>query len=537
MKPLETPRWRALAVFLAAITGALIHGLTAFPVQDAFHQGEFLAAAFTVLQGAPFEGLPFTIHGAADLFPALLLDRVLPQRDSLLALTLLMYPLMDGLAVVIVATTSLRMARIFGVDPLRMLPFILMAGYGVGWRDLFMVASLAIFTRLVQAQEESKGQVWRQVLFGLVMALGTYWSFNRGLAALVAFGLPTLWLATRSPRYAMSMLTAVLAFLAMGLWVPGLGIRAYADNLLMLLQTAAQWHYPRSSGRDAWWGVMSAITAVVVVWVIHRLRQTPRPVPQTALRLVMILSCVMYTKMALDRIDPEHLVMALWWPLLILAIDGPHLPLRPASPWRGSVTVIAALALAAAVLAAKNPSLILPLFILLASLIALLPGERLRRGMGQAVMTLCLAATFVLAGRAWTQWSQGAYTWVRDLPRWFAAEQAVMPGIRWSAQSLRAAGAHCVFDLVNAGLINAVAQLPACSRFTYPVYAGPQHEQQLISDLERTAPTAVVFKADFWSYAIDGRPMSARFPVLDATITQRYPREECQFGFCLRYKP
>ena len=251
----------------------------------------------------------------------------------------------------------------------------------------------------------------------------------------------------------------------------------------------------------------------------------------------MILSCVMYTKMALDRIDPEHLVMALWWPLLILAIDGPHLPLRPASPWRGSVTVIAALALAAAVLAAKNPSLILPLFILLASLIALLPGERLRRGMGQAVMTLCLAATFVLAGRAWTQWSQGAYTWVRDLPRWFAAEQAVMPGIRWSAQSLRAAGAHCVFDLVNAGLINAVAQLPACSRFTYPVYAGPQHEQQLISDLERTAPTAVVFKADFWSYAIDGRPMSARFPVLDATITQRYPREECQFGFCLRYKP
>ena len=39
-----------------------------FPILDLFHQGEFLAAGMLFF-GAPFEGDPFTIHGAADFIP------------------------------------------------------------------------------------------------------------------------------------------------------------------------------------------------------------------------------------------------------------------------------------------------------------------------------------------------------------------------------------------------------------------------------------------------------------------------------------
>jgi hypothetical protein len=89
---------------------------------------------------------------------------------------------------------------------------------------------------------------------------------------------------------------------------------------------------------------------------------------------------------------------------------------------------------------------------------------------------------------------------------------------------------------VNVGLVHAVAGLPACSRFTYLVYAGPQHEGQLMAALQRTAPQALLYQANFWSYAIDGRAMNVRFPALDALIRRDYPRQVCQYDFCIRFR-
>ncbi len=95
---------------------------------------------------------------------------------------------------------------------------------------------------------------------------------------------------------------------------------------------------------------------------------------------------------------------------------------------------------------------------------------------------------------------------------------------------------ECVFDLSNNGVINGLVRRPSCSRFTYPVYAGPHHESILISDLRDASPRALVYSSTYWSYNIDGRDMRKRFPELDKFILKNYPKEECSHGYCVRYK-
>lgn len=109
-------------------------------------------------------------------------------------------------------------------------------------------------------------------------------------------------------------------------------------------------------------------------------------------------------------------------------------------------------------------------------------------------------------------------------------------GVVWVSDRLQERAVDCVFDLSNNGIINGLTRRPSCSRFTYPVYAGPDHESILISDLRGASPRALVYSSTYWSYRIDGRNMKKRFPELDKFILENYPDEECNHGYCVRYK-
>ena len=93
-----------------------------------------------------------------------------------------------------------------------------------------------------------------------------------------------------------------------------------------------------------------------------------------------------------------------------------------------------------------------------------------------------------------------------------------------------------MFDLSNSGTINALLALPSCSRFTYPVYAAAQHEQELIETVEREQPSAIVYSSTFWAFNFDGRSMHDRFPKLTGHLRLQYPVQECSFGYCIRLR-
>lgn len=518
---------------LAIVLGLHADGIPSFPAQDAFHNGEFVAAAVTALQGAPFDGVAYTIHGAVDILPALAANLFVPDRDMLLATTLVLYPILTMCAVVFTALASIQLGRRFGVAPVLMVPFILIAGLCVGWRDFFFALSLYIFARIVQDDLARGGGTMAQILFGLVIAFGTYWSFNRGAAALIAFGPPTLWLAMQYRRYVISITTAILGFLAIGSSIPGISVQGYLENIVMLSQASSQWKHPRTLSQDLWWVLIVGMTVSAIAVAALNARRGARSIAQIVLIVALLIASAVYAKIGLGRIDQTHIVMGCWLPLLVVTLHLSPVHLRSLSGLQFGIATIAAVVIT---YVSRNHVATWPMAATLIITFAVLFGDRIRAHAVLAMAALCLSVPILAAGKTWVNVNNGTFAWLRELPNLPPAEQAVTSGILWSATSLRESGAHCVFDLVNVGLINAVANLPACSRFTYPVYAGPQHEERLIADLQRTLPTAIVYKADYWSYAIDGRSMDVRFPALDSQILRLYPREECNLGFCLRFR-
>jgi len=540
--PQADPPIRALMVVVliaASITAARYELKLSFPIDDAFHNGEFLAAAMAILHQAPFEGDPFTIHGAADILPALAAALFVPAPDDLIAHTLVLYPVLSLLSILLTLFAALQIVRRLGGDHLLLIPFLALVPFAVGWRDLFFALSLSLFAGLVPGRDSRGGGVAAQMLFGVVIALGTYWSFNRGAAALLAFGPVTLWLALQDRRFLVSVATALVSFVAIGAVLPGIGVVGYVENFAMLLETSSQWTYPPSRFGQAWTAALSAAFAASAAAAFIALRQRGPDRGRIALTMALVIAGAIYLKIGLGRIDRVHIVMAAWLPLLIMSVSLRWGPVPLPQGWAKRCAIMAAILVAAMAifLAARYSyavhAMVLATFMILLGAF-LPPRGRFGVGVGMAVLFVAFAASAPAVGMY--KIVRGDVAWPLSLDALPANDGAVTEEVLWTAQRIDQSGADCVFDLTNTGLVNAVAGLPSCSRFTYPVYADTDFEDDLISDLRAADPPMIVYRSDHWSYAIDGHPMNERFPKLDAEIQRVYPRQECHSGVCLRYQ-
>jgi hypothetical protein len=508
-----------------------------FPIRDPFHQGEFLAAGMAVLHGAPFEGDPFTIHGAADFFPLLAVSLFGQGPEYLISQTLILYPILSFLSIILVVLAGLRLTRSLGGDYLLLVPFLIFVPFAVGWRDLFFALSLLSFVGLVTQRKDCTGGLAAFAIFGLITAIGTYWSFNRGAAALAAFGPVTLWLAWQDRRYLVSVATALAGFVVIGAAIPGVSLVGYVENFLMLLETASQWSYPGSSTGKAWTialiGTFSASAAVAAMALRHRGANRER----VALTAALLIAGAFYLKISLGRIDEDHVVMGTWLPLLLTCSSARWEKLSFPDTWvkraiLAAVAVLIAMAFAYAFHYKYAPhSMIVVTLLVLAGALASACG-RTGAGLGIVVLVLAHAGPAPLIGLK--KLVGGEFDWMGSLSALPDNANAVTDSILWAGQRIEQSGAPCVFDLANTGLVNAVANLPSCSRFTYPVYANATFEDMLIADLMAADPTVLVYSSEYWSYRIDGRPMTERFPALDRAILDRFPVEECNLGVCLR---
>ena len=525
-------------VFLSIIIAAQHHFGLNFPVRDSFHYGEFLAAAMAVLHEAPFDGEPFTIHGAADIFPALAVNLFLSNPDYLISYTLIAYPIMSLLSVIIIIFAALKIMWKLGSDQILIIPFLLLVPFAIDWRDLFFALSLYIFVKLVTSGESQRRRFLMQILFGVVIALGTYWSFNRGAVALLAFGPITLWLALQDRRFLLSVGAALGSFLAIGLLLPGISVVGYIENFLMLLETSSQWRYPTSRFGQAWTVALLAALAASGVAGLAAVRRSGQDRYCLALIFALVVSSAVYVKIGLGRIDYVHLVMATWLPLLITSVSLRWGPVDLPMGWQRRSVIIMGVILSAVVLfyvmRSKHATVLLLATFLIVLGALMSPKGRFGVSVGVAVLIVAFAVSAPVVGVR--KLLRGDFDWLVSLNVLPSNDIAVTEEVLWAAHRISESGAECIFDLANTGLVNAVAELPSCSRFTYPVYADQNFEDSLISDLIGSNPPVILYKSDFWSYAIDGRPMDERFPKLDTLIQRLYLREQCNLGVCLRYK-
>lgn len=523
--------WAGPLLALTVLLGGLADLGLRFPVEDAFHSGEFLAAAITILEGPPATATPYTLHGGGDYFPALFLHAVFPtESGDLIARTVIWYGVFSALTILFATLAALRLARSFGASLWPLIPFAAVAGAALTWRDLVFCLALYLFALVIPGPGAARrGRIPLQILFGAVVAFGAFWSYNRGLVTIGAFGPPMLVLAVMRRSHLAALASFAILFPAFAIALPGMSLAHYLDNLVMLAETSAKWALPFDANAGTDLAIVLIVNAAALILAARHAWRHSSDLPQILLLLGLGLADLSFMKIGLGRIDEPHVLMTLWLPVLILSL---LVPLGAPVQLRWPVLAGAAVLL----LAMLRDSLVLPVGTALVFFGLALPVARWRTGLAATAVALGLAAIALPAVKAAETAANGGLGWIARIGHLPADADAVTEGPAWAARALQAAGATCLFDMSNMGLVNAVARLPACSRFTYPIYAGPEHEPQLIADLEARAPAAVLSRADLFSYSIDGMTMAERYPALETRLHALYPQETCGAGVCIRTK-
>ena len=518
-------------------SGILLTGIAAklLPLNDGsygdpFHNGEFVAALPAVVAGnMQF----FTIHGGLDWLPAWFSQKAFGAEHYFMP-TLVIHASLNALAslCLYVLVTQL-VGREDKYGAIILLVAAVMAVYVVGIRDIFLILSIGLYF----LRERTWSRRYRQALeiaLGLALAANLLWSFDRGIVGIAAVGSACLFLAVFEKRYWLAIGSLAASLLAMS-WAGLLSFRGYAENLAFLFATASQWSYGYRKFLPVFLTVMVAVPNAAAVYYAgkHLLRVARTSRSETASLFLLIAATVLMFRLATNRADAPHVVMALWMPALtFLYLRGKY---------AGDVLtfVIAAVAIAMIWLAGRSRhywygvGAIVPAIYVIAGL----RPTWVDRLTSPRVAMAALGIPLLLCHIALISWRhlQGGYAWMSLLPTLPANHSLVKEDIRWVSAALLTGGARCVFDLSNSGVINGVAGLPACTRYTYPVYATRRYEADMIRQLKQSNPPVVVFSSTGWYFKIDGRSMHDRFPDLKEYLVKTYPIERCNFGHCLRY--
>jgi hypothetical protein len=485
---------------------------------DPFHAGEFFASGIFFTAENELNFLPYTIHGALDFIPFILSKEVF-AIDAVFFGTLFFYKffsLISSIFFILIVNNLLK-------DSVFKFFFILISSLivykFVNIRDLFLLVSLFLFVSIL---ERDKNNLLLGFLFGFSVALGVFWSFDRGVATLVSLGVATLYLSYYDKRFFSPIISFIFVFTIISIFFDPMPLGHYLDNLMMLLNTSSQWKYPWHDH------VIKVVLFVVVINIISIylyvnsvLVDKNKTKKDVALLIALVLLSLLMLKAATNRADDGHIYFSLWVPLLMLFKT------------KFSKDNFYILGFAGLVLVFWLDRFFIFSMIFFVGIACVL-SERFRELLKDNVfyfLLLVLSFSLLLMGNGF---NKSNYEWLKSIQNPPTNEQMSTEGVKWVANKLKSYHVNCVFDLANNGIINGLVNAPSCSRFTYPVYATIEYENDLLGDLKKSSPPAIVYSTSYWSYSIDGKSMRERFPLLDEYIVQNYPYEQCEHGYCIR---
>ena len=516
----------------------LIFTATNFQLGDAissepFHHGEALAAALSLA----FEKTgfyPLTIHGALDFIPALI-ARTLFGQEKYFFPTWFIYQLISFFAAITsVAVIAGITRKTNNNSGLILLASALMAPALVGYKDAVLLPSIYLYL-LIQRQKSPATRMLLEVCFGVVMAFGLFWSFDRGIAAAVSLGAACIIFACKDRTYIVSFGTFIATLILLGLVSHQFSLEQYWGNIKILLETSSQWSYGWKDDPVILTGFLGFANALAL-WLLFTMKGSTRFSDANFPNLVFLTGLSIFLfKMGSNRADVSHIVPALWGPLLI-AVYWYSSEKRPAISLPQKIA--SAIFLLAMVLLGWEFEIwaFIPMFVLI--VIGMLPSTdssdrslATRKAISATLLVAVIGALYAFLGGI----SSGAYKWIVYFKSPPSNTELATDGVRWASEQLLKAGSTCVFDMSNNGVINGLSGLPSCSRFVYPVYANQRYQQEIIDSLESRLPPAIVYSSTYWSYSIDGKAMPARFPALNDYLLRKYGNQKCSFGYCIRY--
>ncbi len=512
-------------------------------LDDHFHAGEWFLTNVNRLAQVPFDTI--TIHGGKDLLPAMIAKALLGDPLYIGAMPLIYHGGLTGLTGLVAVVFLWRLA------PERrallfVVPFAIWFAHNANYRDLgFFVFLLAVFTCLF---DKARPSVLALMVLSAAAVFSIVYSMNRGAMTGAALAASLGWMTVKVPRLGLAFLFMAVIWTGLGALIPQFAPFHVVQNILFLVQTSDVHASPAEPVHRIYRAYLVVAFLAVLGLNAVRYLSGDRGPRDLGILIFLTVTALCYFEIATSRIGQMRFLagiqfvlfaVAVWWRaaqaaggavtrleqgLLILLLGASitlHLVLYQDWPdqhyaWQmvifGMAMMVVFVSNASSRPGIKRPVLIAASVLLIAMLAPALNGLR------------GYAASGGLAAQ---------YDWAQVVE----AAAHVPEDIAWIETELARADATCVFDMTNAGMINAYTGLPTCSRIAYLFYADARFEQEIIADLLAVDPPVVVYSTTFWWDDIDDMTMSERFPGLDAVVRAQYPVETCADTYCLRLKP
>lgn len=520
--------WIAILASLATIALQSLRG--GMVLSDPFHHGEYFASAviFFTTQIVNFQ--PLTIHGALDFIPALMARAIWGAENYFLP-TYFLYKLMN------IASSIMLLIIVYEITKDKAFRFIILLSMGVaapllvGYKDIYLLLSLSLFLILCKNPLETAFDMVMLVIFGVLVGLGLFWSFDRGISGVASFGVASLFLTFKNKRFAISLAAFFVSVFLISFFSQTFSIENYVENIKVLLATSSQWSYGWQRSAVVL-SIFAVIFNLVVIGSVLEESYRNKSLISRMHELIMFsLLSLFMLKIGINRADWGHIYSSLWAPMLMLFYFYNE---RIFTKAINKILVILLFVIASA-LSVKD-GIFLPAFVTGAIVyIAFSESRNLSSSFLKISYGAFVALSLLFTLPTSTKYATDKYLWLGHVFSPPNNLSSSIEGMRWVSDRLLERKSNCVFDLSNNGIINGLTSLPSCSRFTYLVYAGQKHEQELINSVRLTSPKAIVYSSTYWSYAIDGRSMRDRFPDLDIFLLEKYPTIECANGYCIRY--
>jgi hypothetical protein len=518
--------------------------------QDPFHFGEAFAASMGyVLSPQTSQYSQYTIHGAWDILPTLISLATFGKNHFIFP-TRVIINLCNLLSCFILITISWKLISPNSGKKLEKFIFILIIAFYspqfVGIRDLFLLVSIFLFLECLKSQK-SIYRFMLEGLLGLSLAFGMFWSFDRGIVGIVSLGVSILYCLPRDQRFVLTAFCGVLSVVILQ-FNDLFSIKLYLENFKFLSSTSYMWSY--GFNKTIGFSIIATsfnMSALVYLVVYSNLlvSNSNRPIASNKVdQIVLIVSIstlsLLMLRIGINRADFGHIAFSLWVPYLIFGVLSQY---SIVDVYRKFSTLSFSFGLFTLVLLfvySQNPMPLL-MCIALSGQVKIIPNIVSARTFYQLFI---LVTASIITLQAFLIPILNVNSYVRSFDSIFKLASAQSPlndslvdhNLLYAAKKLSLSKDECIFDLSNHGIFNAVLFLPPCTRFSYPVYADRSYEKIMISDLQKSNPSSIIYSSDNWSYKIDKKSMVERLPDLNTWILHEYPIEECVPSYCIRRK-
>lgn len=494
---------------------------------DPFHDGELVASLPYILSKNIYF---FTIHGAWDWIPAFASQQLFGSDRHFLP-TKLMCSLLSILAsTLLYFTVNLLLAKDSKYRYLILLQTAILSVYLVGIRDLFLILSIYLYFLSKSPSSQTRCN-FLEITLGVSLALNLLWSLDRGVVGLIGIGFACMLLTFAEKRYLLSIISFVISILILS-WIGALSIPNYIANILFLLKTSSQWSHGLSISTIPFIVLSFIPNAWAIYYLIKILNKETKFDWRSAsdIFMLLIINILMY-KISINRADIQHAIMSLWMPSLTFIYLCKRYDLKFSIIF--NISIIISLALLAYI---GKSWLYFGTIVPVAYLINKNYPHQSKNLISFNQVLIILTSLLILSNvvKVVIKYTHDKYIWIHSVLTPPLNQSLVSEGIQWVSKEILKSGSICVFDLSNSGAINGLTNLPACTKYNYPVYATQRYEPDIMHQLKLYNPTVVVFSSTSWTFRIN-ESMHDRFPEIKDYIVKTYPFEVCNFGYCLRY--